>query len=305
MIDEKIRNFDLKHYLSEKRRRIDERLGSFLDCSFPESRLGEAMRYSLMGSGKRLRPILCLAAAEAVGGGENDTVWRAACAIEMIHTYSLVHDDLTAMDDDELRRGKPTCHVRFDEATAILAGDALLTLAFEVLSSGLPAGAADDVCRRIDVIKMIAMAAGCRGMIEGQMRDMAAEGKKIDLNALMALHALKTGALIQTAVACGALLGGGTQAQCGALETYASHIGLAFQVTDDILNVEGDPGQMGKAVGTDVIRQKSTYPVLLGLEASRQYAAILVNKALQALEIFDNKARPLTAIAEYVIERKR
>lgn len=297
-------DFDLQGYLNEKRIQIEARLERFLDCVSVGSRLSEAMHYSLMGSGKRLRPVFCLASAETVGGGENEAVWQAACAIEMIHTYSLIHDDLPAMDNDELRRGRPTCHVRFGEATAILAGDALLTLAFEVLASGEP-GPAINQSRLIAVIARIAKASGYRGMIEGQMRDMAAEGEKIDLNALRSMHALKTGALIESAVACGALLGGGSDTECRALETYAMNIGLAFQVTDDILNVEGDPDLLGKAVGTDDIRGKSTYPALLGLEASRDYAGELVSSALQSLEIFGNKATPLSAIARYIIERKR
>jgi len=295
--------FDLKSYLSEKRRAIDQRLENLLDCSRLPSRLCDAMQYSLMGSGKRLRPVLCLASADAVDGGETESVWRAACAIEMIHTYSLIHDDLPAMDDDELRRGNPTCHIRFDEATAILAGDGLLTLAFEVLATGdFPA---EKESRRLAAIDRISRAAGYRGMIEGQMRDMDAEGRQIDLDALKTMHGLKTGAIIEAAVGCGALLGGGSENQIAALESYARYIGLAFQVTDDILNVEGDPELMGKAAGTDAARAKSTYPTLLGLSASKEYAATLVGKALQTLSIFDNKAMPLEAIAEYVINRNR
>ncbi len=235
--------------------------------------------------------------------GETELVLRAACALEMIHTYSLIHDDLPAMDDDDTRRGSPTCHVRFDEATAILAGDALLSLAFEILSE--PDDAAGDPSRRLAVIAKIAHAAGNRGMIEGQMRDVGAQGQKTDLESLRRIHELKTGAIIEAAVVGGAIAGGGTDAQIEALSTYARSVGLAFQVTDDILNVEGDPQIMGKSTGTDKLRQKATYPALMGLDESKTYAAEQVAVALDSLSIFGNKAAPLYAIARYILERKR
>jgi geranylgeranyl diphosphate synthase type II len=256
-----------------------------------------------MAGGKRIRPVLCLAAAEAVDGKPED-VLTAACALEMIHTYSLIHDDLPAMDDDELRRGKPTCHIAFDEATAILAGDALLTLAFETLAS-VSVENGHQAAKWLQVIQIIAVAAGSRGMIQGQMLDMAAEGHKIDIHELESMHALKTGALIEASLRCGAVLAGASEIQLDFLNTYARNIGLAFQVADDILNVEGNPAVMGKAVGTDKLHEKSTYPSLIGLDTSKQFAQKLVRQALQALESFDNKAEPLRAIATYVIERKR
>lgn len=295
--------FDLKTYLEEKRRIINKRLEAVLDCTRNDSRLCRAMIHSLMGSGKRLRPVLCLAAAESVGK-VTDEVIQAGCAIEMIHTYSLIHDDLPAMDDDELRRGQPTCHVAFDEATAILAGDALLTLAFECLADcgqSCDSGAA----RMLRVIRIISGAAGRRGMIEGQMRDIAAEGQGLELSPLKDMHSLKTGALIKASVLSGALLAGANESQVFALQTYAENTGLAFQVTDDILNVRGDPEKMGKASGTDSARGKSTYPALMGLEQAEKYGRNLVNNALQALSIFGNKAEPLAALAAYIVKRDK
>lgn len=295
-------SFDLTAYLAEKRRMIDRQMERLIDKQTAPSRLHEAMHYSLMGQGKRLRPVLCIAAAEAVGGKATHSVLRTACALEMIHTYSLIHDDLPAMDNDELRRGRPTSHIRFDEATAILAGDALLTLAFEVLAGCRPESGAE---RQLQVISKIASAAGSRGMIEGQMRDMFAQGKQTGTEALKQIHAFKTGAIIEASVVSGALCGGGTENQVDALAEYARNIGLAFQVADDILNVEGDPEIMGKSTGTDRMLQKATYPGLLGLEESKRYAGDLVANALQSLAIFDNKAAPLHAVARYVVKRNR
>ena len=282
--------FDLNAYLAEKIERINAALESILKTSGPSDRLLEAMTYSLMAGGKRFRPVLCIAAAEAVGGAQKD-VLPAACALEMVHTYSLIHDDLPAMDDDDLRRGQPTCHKAFDEATAILAGDALLTLAFQTLSS-VPA----DNDRQVKKWMRI---------IQGQMLDIGAEGNPLTLNELQSMHRLKTGALIETSLICGAQLADVNSSQLNLLESYAQNIGLAFQVTDDILNVEGDPAVMGKAAGTDELRQKSTYPSLLGLEESKVFAGTLIDSALQALETFDQKAAPLRAIATYIIDRKK
>ena len=256
-----------------------------------------------MAGGKRIRPVLCIAAAETVGGQSQDVI-NAACALEMIHTYSLIHDDLPAMDNDDIRRGQPTCHVAFDEATAILAGDALLTLAFEVLSS---TGFVQDnhVRNWMNVIHTLATAAGYKGMIEGQMQDMAGEGYLLCLEDLENMHALKTGALIEASVMVGAILGKGSSDQIQHLKTYSKNIGLAFQVTDDLLDVEGDPNVMGKDAGSDQARSKSTFPALLGIEQSKQFAKKLVNNALKALDCFDNKAHPLRAIAYYIVDRKR
>jgi len=295
--------FDLELYLDSKRKQINTRLHEILQSASNSSRLVKAMHYSLMAGGKRLRPILCLAAAEVVGGQADDAL-RAACALEMIHTYSLIHDDLPAMDNDDLRRGKPTCHIAFDEVTALLAGDALLTLAFQMLSA-VEITNDSQGSKRLRVLHQIARVAGYRGMIEGQMRDIASEDSEISIKELGELHALKTGALIEASVYSGAILGGGSAEQIGQLEIYAKNIGLAFQVKDDILNVEGDPALLGKAVGTDKIRKKNTYPSLIGLEESKSFAEELVVQALQAVESFDSRADPLRAIANYIVQRNR
>jgi geranylgeranyl diphosphate synthase type II len=296
--------FDLKSYLSDLRRRVDTALLAELGGAAPPTRICRAMVYSVMAGGKRLRPILCVAAAESVGGSCDD-VMPLACALELIHTYSLIHDDLPAMDDDDRRRGKPTCHVEFDEATAILAGDALLTLAFEIVAAaGLQRRPAVHD-RWLSALGQVAAAAGCRGMIEGQMRDMIHAGQRISQLELEALHGLKTGRMIEAAVRTGALVSGASRPQVQAMGDYGRWIGLAFQVVDDILNVKGDPHRMGKAVGTDQTHGKNTYPALIGLEASAQLAGRLVGKGLKALDIFDNKADSLRAIAHYVVERNR
>jgi geranylgeranyl diphosphate synthase type II len=295
---------EFSHYLDRQRTQINAALEDHVRRLCASSRLQEAYLYSTMAGGKRLRPILCLAAGEAVGGDATIAL-PAACAIEMIHTYSLIHDDLPALDNDDFRRGKPTCHVRFDESTAILCGDGLLTMAFELLSrTGMQyEGAASR--NWLSCIEIISAAAGSRGMVEGQARDLAFEGVQLDVEALKTLHSLKTGALIRAAVECGACLCGGSTEQIERLTLYARQIGLAFQIIDDILNVTGNPETMGKAVGTDQARGKNTYPALLGLDASRRFARERVDSALKALSIFDNKADPLRAIARYIIDRQR
>jgi len=295
--------FELKPYIKQKNQIIDASLEKMIQDSQSSKTLVKAMKYSLLAGGKRIRPVLCLAACEAVGGVPQDAL-AAACALEMIHTYSLIHDDLPAMDDDELRRGKATCHMAFDEATAILAGDALLTLAFEVLSS-VDFEDGNQAAQRLQVIRLISEAAGYQGMIQGQMLDIASESIKLSAAELQTMHRLKTGALIETSLACGALLAGADHRQRDLLNDYARKIGLAFQVADDILNVEGNPELMGKAVGTDSQREKSTYPSVLGIQASREFSKQLVREALQALETFDKQADPLRAIARYIIARKR
>ena len=296
--------FDLKSYLKDVRSPVDEMLQHYLSTQPPATRVSRAMTYSVMAGGKRLRPALCIAAAETVGG-RRETILPLACALECIHTYSLIHDDLPAMDNDDIRRGKPTCHVQFDEATAILAGDALLTLAFEILAEAGTRCADGDQHRWLLAIAKIASAAGFNGMIEGQMRDMAFEGTVISHRELESLHRLKTGKMIEISVGSGALVSGASARQQQMLHTYAQNIGLAFQVADDILNVKGDPERLGKATGTDQIRGKNTYPSLLGLSGAETLAGQLVNNALKALDAFDNGADPLRAIANYVIERKR
>jgi geranylgeranyl diphosphate synthase, type II len=294
-------HFDLKAYLKQKQDIINLKLKDLLKEIPLPGRLCDAMTYAVMAGGKRLRPILSLAASETVSDKSCESSLIAGCAIEFIHTYSLVHDDLPAMDDDSIRRGNPTCHVAFDEATAILAGDALLTLAFEILSS--PPVRDMDAAKWMKIIHIVSTAAGCRGMVEGQMQDMLAEGRLISLEELERLHSLKTGALITAAVSSGAVLAGANDSETSSLTRYAKRLGFAFQVTDDILNVEGDPLKMGKAVGTDLAKKKSTYPALMGLEPSREKARELVEDTLKALAEFDKKADPLRAIARYVLER--
>ncbi len=295
--------FDLKRYLAGKQKIVNDALIHIFVSANKKNRIVKAMMYPLMAGGKRLRPILCLSSAEAVGGKVADAL-RAACAIEMIHTYSLIHDDLPSMDNDILRRGRPTCHVAFDEATAILAGDGLLTFAFEILSS-LPRAEDRNALQMLNIINLISVSAGLKGMIEGQMRDILSEGRNMDLEELENMHLLKTGALITASVITGALIGNGNKEQIQSLEIYSNNIGLAFQIADDILNVEGDPAVMGKNIGTDHSHHKNTYPSLLGIDESKALAKKLVSNALQAIDSFDNKARPLRDIARYIIERNK
>lgn len=295
--------FDLATYLSQKRKRIDGTLELIFQAPTGSERINDAMRYSVMAGGKRLRPILCLASIEAVAGDcSSEIALKTAGALEMIHTYSLIHDDLPAMDDDDLRRGIPTCHIAFDEPTAILAGDALLTLAFQTLAE-IDCEAEREALKLIGVIRSIARAAGHLGMIAGQMIDVSSEGTRLSLADLQQMYRMKTGALIETSVHCGTVIGGASEQQTDCLATYAENLGLAFQIADDILNIQGDPAVMGKSAGTDEIRHKTTYPVVMGIEKSRHTMRRLVDNALQALEDFDNKSDPLRAIAKYIIER--
>jgi geranylgeranyl diphosphate synthase type II len=294
---------DLKIYLNEQSKGIEAALTRYIERNCQSRHLLEPIKYTILSGGKRMRPVLCLAAVNAVGGKPGDAM-PAACAIEMVHTYSLIHDDLPALDNDDMRRGQPTCHIKFGEASAVLCGDALLTLAFEILSQASLQAPVDRCRAWLQVIHTIGKASGVSGMIEGQARDIANEGIRISRSELQAMHELKTGALIRAAVRSGAILGGGSMEQITQLDRYAKKIGLAFQVADDILNITGDPVKMGKAVGTDAERQKNTYPTLLGLENSRTFAASLIDGALQDLSIFDNNADPLKAIAKYIVERR-
>ncbi len=295
---------DLKSYLKERCRLVDEALDRYLprEDELPSS-LHRAMRYSVFAGGKRVRPILMLAACEAAGGNIDQTM-AAACAMEMIHTYSLIHDDLPAMDDDDFRRGNPTNHKVFGEATAILAGDALLTEAFILLSN--PEVGADLAPReRLAVIQEIARCAGSHGMVGGQVVDMESEGKKdIDLPTVQYIHTHKTGALIKASVKAGAILGGAGKAELAALTRYGEQIGLAFQIADDILDIEGTTEEIGKDAGSDEERGKATYPAVVGLADSKRRAAELTDMALAALDLFDAKADPLREIAQYVVYRK-
>jgi len=296
--------FDLKAYLKGKKQAVNDSLDKVWEKQGPwPSPLIGAMRYSVEAGGKRLRPVLCIAASEAVGGSAQD-VMPAACALELIHTYSLIHDDLPAMDNDDLRRGKATCHKAFNEATAILAGDALLTLAFEILAN---AGRLkpDKALQWLEVAFLIARAAGCSGMVEGQMLDIISEQRQLTLKELETLQGLKTGALIEASVQTGALLGGGSAPQVASLATYGRHIGLAFQMADDILNIEGRPDILGKPVGSDEALHKATGPSLMGLEQAKACMEELVEKALKELDGLGDKGTPLSAIARYIIERNR
>jgi geranylgeranyl diphosphate synthase, type II len=294
--------FPLDEYLGAQKSLIDQALQEFLpDGGNDPAVIFEAVRYSVFAGGKRLRPILCLAAAAT--GGKTDIVLPAACALEMIHTYSLIHDDLPAMDNDDYRRGKPTSHKIFGEGIAILAGDALLTEAFRLLGDrGRMPGIRPE--RVLKVVYEIAEAAGLFGMVGGQVMDLLAEGGKADLQNLLAIHRHKTGALILVSLRAGAILTGAGDEALAALSEYGARIGLAFQITDDILNVEGDPSLLGKGTGSDAARGKLTFPALIGLEASRVRAEELVREALVALESFDNRAAPLRAIARHILERR-
>ena len=296
--------FDLKVYLKAKQQKINAALRTLWEGTEPfPTPLIQAMRYSLEAGGKRLRPILCMAASEAVGGSDADVI-PAACALELIHTYSLIHDDLPAMDDDDLRRGKPTCHRAFDEATAILAGDGLLTAAFEVLA-GAGQTQGGDPLKWLEVSYLIARAAGHAGMVQGQMMDLSVEGTTITLQELETLQRLKTGALIEVSVKAGAILGRGASKEVAALASYGRYIGLAFQLADDILNVESTPEIIGKPVGSDQAHRKMTGPSLIGLEQAKVRAAQLIDSALEELSFFDKRGQPLAALARYMIERKK
>jgi len=296
--------FDLKEYLENKRKEIDKALDSFLpEPEGLSAPLFEAMRYSVMAGGKRLRPILVLAASHAVGGSSSVSM-PAACALEFIHTYSLIHDDLPAMDDDDLRRGRPTCHKVFGEAMAILAGDGLLTFAFEILAREA-VKERENSEKVSQVILILARAAGIKGMVVGQAVDVLMENKEVNGSQLAFIHQHKTGALIKASVEIGGLLGGADQNQLGALSSYGDGLGLAFQIVDDLLDIEGDQEVIGKPVGSDLEKNKATYPALFGIEESRAQAHEYIHSAISALASFDEKAEPLRAIANYVIQRNR
>ncbi|MEA1967642.1 MAG: polyprenyl synthetase family protein [Thermodesulfobacteriota bacterium] len=375
--NKKNRSFRLSDYLKEKRDLINEHLEIILKKCVLDRELTKAMRHSLMAEGKRIRPVLAMAAAEIVSKNCGSTALPCACAIEMIHTYSLIHDDLPAMDNDDLRRGKPTCHRAFSEATAILAGDALLTHGFYVLAKPeLFFKQFPDKAVLLDLVGIISDASGANGMIEGQMMDMlsssnsassysassysapsdngpsdftpapplvespASSGQssgqssiqssiqssgsslnfssnqanqgsgsrelEFKLNYLKKIHKLKTGRMIMASLKAGAVSAGADKKMLDNLAVYAEKIGLAFQVTDDILNVEGDPAVMGKSSGSDAINDKMTFPALLGMDESKKYAKKLVNDSINALKMFDEqRALPLKFIAEYIVTRSR
>ncbi len=286
-----------KAFLEECRTYIDKKLDEVLPAeSVQPTTLHKAMRYSVRAGGKRLRPALVFAAAECVGGSREDAT-PAACAVEMIHTYSLIHDDLPAMDDDDLRRGLPTCHKVFGEAMAILAGDALLTYSFEVLT------ATKHTASIAGIVRAIARGVGTQGMVGGQVLDIEGEGKPPTLASVCAIHSWKTAALITACCEAGALAGEATQTEYEHLTEYGRNIGLAFQIVDDILDITATPEELGKTPGKDARVGKATYPAVMGQEKAQQEATRLANQAFEALEIFGPRASKLEALGRFVIER--
>ncbi|MBY6034156.1 (2E,6E)-farnesyl diphosphate synthase [Marinobacter daepoensis] len=286
-------------YLERCHKEIDQALDHFMSHSTTSERLRDTMRYSVLGGGKRVRPALCLAAAKAMGVNEK-TALSPACALELIHAYSLVHDDLPAMDDDDLRRGRPTAHIAFDEASAILAGDALQSLAFSLLSE------APDLTdrQRVVMVSELARASGHEGMVGGQAIDLESVGQQLNVEQLETMHRHKTGALIEASVRLGALTAENvTERQLSDLSDYASALGLAFQVQDDLLDIEGDTQTIGKRQGSDAAKEKPTYPALLGIDGARQHLTRLLNDALNAIEGFGSEADTLRAMADYVVAR--
>ena len=295
---------NLDEYISDRLMRIDAELDRYLPAAdrLPAS-LHQAMRYSVFAGGKRIRPLLMIAACEAVGGIMT-SVLPAACALEMIHTYSLIHDDLPAMDDDDYRRGRLTNHKVFGEATAILAGDALLTQAFILLAAEMP-GEGVSAAERLRVLQIIANAAGSLGMVGGQVVDMESETKSVELPVVEYIHTHKTGALILASLQAGAILGGADSRAFAALTRYGECAGLAFQIADDILDIVGEQSLLGKDVGSDVHRGKATYPALLGLAESRRRAEELRDLAIDALTPLGIEAEPLQALVSFIVDRSR
>jgi geranylgeranyl diphosphate synthase type II len=291
---------NLPPFFEEDRLAVDAQLERLLpgESVAPHS-IHQAMRYSVFAGGKRIRPILCLEAAR-IFEGDADAALYPGCAIEFIHTYSLIHDDLPALDNDDLRRGKPTSHKKFGEATAILAGDGLLTLAFETVSAA-PVSAE----RRVAMIAEIASAAGTvNGMVGGQVADLESEGRKVGPEALEYIHRSKTAALIRASVTAGALCAGAASEDVARLRKFGETIGWAFQVTDDILDVEESSAALGKTAGKDIAQQKATYPAVFGLERSHQFAEELSTKAIAELKHFGEGAERLRAIAEFLVLRR-
>jgi geranylgeranyl diphosphate synthase type II len=289
----------LVDYLKKGQRRVDQALDSHLPkANQPPKTIHQAMRYSLFAGGKRLRPILCLAAAEACGGNPREAL-PLACSVECIHTYSLIHDDLPCMDNDDFRRGKPTSHKVYGEGIAVLAGDALLTSAFEIAAS----------CRawprysHADVIHEIAQAAGSQFLIAGQVMDIENEGKKISFATLKKIHENKTAALIRTSVRLGAMSANATSAQLKRISEFGHALGLAFQIIDDILDITQTTEKLGKSAGKDLKSQKATYPALLGLPKAQKEADFWTQKARDILKPFGKKAKNLHAIADYLLQR--
>lgn len=288
----------LTHYITRHKNLIDKELQQHLHKLSVPNQLKESMLYSVEAGGKRLRPILMMASFESFQNGV-EKVLTTACALEMIHTYSLIHDDLPAMDDDDLRRGKPTNHKVFDEATAILAGDGLLTYSFEIVANDPMLSEHE----KVEIIKLLAQASGPSGMVAGQILDMKSEDQSISLEALDQIHRLKTGELISFAVHAGAYLGQATKEQLEYLRTFSTYLGLIFQVQDDILDVVGDPDKLGKPLGSDEGNQKNTYPKLLGLEGARQKKEDYIQKATHALRKAHAEESYLLVLTEYLANR--
>ncbi|UFH48950.1 (2E,6E)-farnesyl diphosphate synthase [Pseudomonas sp. KNUC1026] len=293
----------ITQYQAQCQARVDQALATLFQPPLADlARLYEAMRYSVMNGGKRVRPLLAYGACQALGAAP-ERANGAACAVELIHAYSLVHDDLPAMDDDDLRRGQPTTHKAFDEACAILAGDGLQSLAFTALTS--PALGELSDATRLEMVRTLARAAGPAGMVGGQAIDLGSVGKHLDQAALERMHRHKTGALIEASVRLGALSSErADSSDLNALQAYAQAVGLAFQVQDDILDVESDTATLGKRQGADIARDKPTYPALLGLAEAKAYALELRDQALHALRPFDAAAEPLRELARYIVERR-
>lgn len=293
---------DIRSYLKDKQTLVDSFLREYYARLHHPPVLQEAMLYSLFAGGKRIRPILALAAYETCGGDPKDIVPYAS-TLELIHTYSLIHDDLPAMDNDDLRRGKPTNHKVFGEAVAILAGDALLTEAFSILSE--PALSKKvSVAHLLGALREIAAASGLDGMVAGQVQDMLSENQEPDAETLQFIHSHKTGALLRASVRMGPILCGSSQAVLDALTAYGTNIGLAFQVIDDILDIEGDTEEMGKTAGSDEKINKMTYPRFYGLQRSKEIAQNLILEAKKALTLFSSEAEPLREIADYLLMRR-
>jgi len=292
----------IKDYLEERKILVERALEKFMPK--PSGLAGDvirAMNYTLFAGGKRIRPILCIAGAEAVGGSADD-VLPVACAIELIHSYSLIHDDLPVMDNDDFRRGKPTNHKVFGEAVALLAGDGLLTMAFDLMARyGLEKGVEKEALLR--VIDLIASAAGYKGMVGGQVVDITYEGKDPDPTVVDYIHTHKTGALIAASVSAGTILARGSEEEVQSIHRYGQQIGLAFQIADDVLNMKGDRDVMGKRKGSDKERGKITYPSVFGITESKNIQNKLINHALRALDRFDKRAEPLRGLARYIINR--
>ena len=294
---------DIHAYLDQQRQRVDQ----FLEQSLPDTlrdpeKLYESMRYSLLGGGKRVRPILTIAAAQALGY-DNDAMLPFAASLEFVHTYSLIHDDLPAMDDDDYRRGRLTNHKVFGDGMAILAGDALLTMAFELCSRD--EGEHDlTVGQQLTIVRELAFGSGHQGMVGGQVMDIQAENQEVELAQLQKIHSHKTGQLIRAAVRIGSIIGGASSMQLQSLTGYAEDIGLAFQIADDVLNMVGTREELGKDAGTDEKRGKKTYPSFFGIDGARQLGNECVERALNRLESFDHQADPLRHMATYIMMRR-